>query len=554
MKRWIVGLLVTALATLLALPGQALAHAELLSTDPAAGTVLDTAPEHITLSFSEPVEISLGAIRLFDGDGASVEVGAASHPGGADTAVRVEIGSIPNGSYVVDWRVVSADSHPVQGAFTFQVGPTSDLQPGILTDILGREHSSRPAGIGLAITRGLIIAAIALVFGGTIVLGWGVVEVTGTIRRVILGGAVVGAVAGLLQLPLEVGYATGRSLSVLSESSAWSAALDTRIGTAWAVRAAILAVFGIGLVLTIAERTTPWWRALSVAGLVAVGVVSAYGGHGATGRWVLVGILATAVHVSAMAVWLGGLVVLIVGFRRLTVVGAQRYSALALAMIATVVASGVIQSIRQLGSFDALTNTSYGTALIWKLTFVVVLLMVASVSRRVVRRGVIGQGDAAERDDADGAAARPSGLDRPRLGKSIAIEGILAIAILTSTSLLMAANPAQVIASKPFSITLLDNDYLASITIEPGRTGPNELHLYLSSAASSLIEPDEVHIEISDPSRDVAALEIPVTRSGAGHYTTPAATFPYAATWTLLVTARYNQFDEVQFTTEVPIR
>ncbi|MCU1386902.1 MAG: putative Copper resistance protein CopC, partial [Ilumatobacteraceae bacterium] len=277
---------------------------------------------------------------------------------------------------------------------------------------------------------------------------------------------------------------------------------------------------------------------------VTTGVVSAYGGHGATGRWIAVGVLATTVHVSAMALWLGGLVALVLGFSTVTLAGARRFSALALGAIAAVIASGVVQSIRQLGSIDALRSTHYGTVLIWKVVFVAVLLFVANVSRRVVRR----------RRGLEPTVGAEEIVDRPRLRRAVTIEGILAIAIVVSTSMLMAANPSEVAASRPFSIQLLDGTYLAAVTIEPGHIGANELHIYLSSAESSLIEPDEVHVEISDPSRAVAAIDIPVTRSGASHYTTPTATFPYAATWTLLITARYNTFDEVQFTAKVPIR
>ncbi|MCU1387420.1 MAG: uncharacterized protein JWL72_758, partial [Ilumatobacteraceae bacterium] len=297
-----------ALLALLALPGAALAHAQLLTTSPSAGAVLDASPSEVTLTFNEPVEISLGAVRLFDGGGNSVEVPTARHPAGDDKAVVVLLPALGKGSYVVDWQVVSADSHPVQGAFTFQVGKIASLQAGVLNEIIDRDHTSRVASVGLAITRGVIIAAIAIVFGVLIATGCAVVDDSRRLRRAVAVMAGAGAVAGLLQLPLEVGYATGRSLSVVVEADAWSAAFDSRIGTAWVIRAAIVAVLGAALLITLADRRTWWWRAIALAGLVTTGVVSAYGGHGATGRWIAVGVLATTVHVSAMALWLGGLV------------------------------------------------------------------------------------------------------------------------------------------------------------------------------------------------------------------------------------------------------
>jgi len=532
-RAWFVGLVLMAVGVVFVLPGRALAHAELLTTSPAAGAVLDEGPAGITLSFSEPVEINIGGIRLFDGSGNPVDIGASKHPDGRDAEVAAQLGELANGSYVVDWRVVSADSHPVQGAFTFQVGPTSNLQPGIITDIINSAHTSRSASVALGVARGVVIGAIAIVFGGLIVVSLGIVAASRRVKRIVAASAAAGALAGVLQLPLEVGYATGRSFSTLFESSAWSIAFDSRVGVAWVLRAAIIGAVGGALLLLVDDRERVWWRASAVTALVGVGFASAYGGHGATGRWVPIGVVVTALHVAAMAVWLGGLLLVLVEIRSATPTSVRRFSALALGMVVVLVATGSLQAYRQLGSFDALTNTTYGTVLIRKLVVVVMLVAVAFVSRRIVHREPI---------------------DMPRLGRSIAIEAIAAVAIVVFTSLLMASNPSNVVAAKPFSVTLVDGDYLASITVEPGRVGSNEMHLYLSDATSSLIQPDSVTVEISDPSRDVAALQIPVERSGAGHFTTSTATFPYATTWTLTVTARYNTFDEVQFTTDVTIR
>ncbi len=111
------------------------AHAELLVTEPAAGSVLETAPDFVTLTFSEPVEISLGAVRLFDGTGASIEVGQTEHVGG-DAVIRVALPELTNGSYVVSWQALSTDSHPISGAFVFQIGSASDLGPDVLGDAI----------------------------------------------------------------------------------------------------------------------------------------------------------------------------------------------------------------------------------------------------------------------------------------------------------------------------------------------------------------------------------------------------------------------------------
>src|SRR3974390_1271478 len=94
-------------------------HPLLESGDPAGGSTVARAPSQITLTFNENVEVSLGAIRLFNCAGQRVTAGAPRHAPTSDHVVMVSVPSINNGTYVVTWRVISADSHPVHGAFTF---------------------------------------------------------------------------------------------------------------------------------------------------------------------------------------------------------------------------------------------------------------------------------------------------------------------------------------------------------------------------------------------------------------------------------------------------
>jgi copper transport protein len=533
--------------------GVASAHAQLLSSDPQPGAVLDSTPKHVTLTFNEPVEISLGAIRLFDGTGTSINISAARHPGGDGKIVEIDVPKLSDGSYVVDWRVVSADSHPVHAAYTFQVGPDSNLAAGLLDQIISSSHTGKPAGIGLDVSRSLMTASIAIVFGGLLACGSAVVQF-GKRQRMLIGiAAAVGSVAGLLALPLEVGYTAGRSLSVISDGSAWRAVFHTSIGLAWVIRAAALAVTAVVLLVTGSRCRERWWQLIAIAGLLVVGTASAYGGHGATGRWHYLGVLLTTLHVSAMAVWLGGLVMIIVSFAQTDRDGVQRFSSIALLAVASIVITGTIQAFRQVGSIDALTGTSYGKLLIWKVVAVAAIVAVAVVARKSTHGSLsLVRPVAPIPANASVGAAASQGFDRTRLRRAISVEAGLAIAVVIVTSLLMAANPSEATAAAPFSATLTSDGYLGTIEVAPGRVGANEVHIFLSSPNSSLIQPDAVNVTIQDPSRGVDPIKIDVTKAGAGHYISNSATFPYASTWSLVVTARYG-FDEVKFTADVKV-
>ncbi|HEY5109401.1 MAG TPA: copper resistance CopC family protein, partial [Acidimicrobiales bacterium] len=114
------GLLVLLLA---ATPGVASAHAQMESTDPNRSAVLLVPPTQVVLHFGEPVEIDFGSLRVIGPGGARVDAGAAHHPAADTHAVAVALqADLHDGTYVVAWRVISADSHPVHGAYVFSVG------------------------------------------------------------------------------------------------------------------------------------------------------------------------------------------------------------------------------------------------------------------------------------------------------------------------------------------------------------------------------------------------------------------------------------------------
>jgi copper transport protein len=419
----------------------------------------------------------------------------------------------------------------------------------LLDQIIGSSHTGKTASIGLGMSRALMTAAIALVFGGSLICGLGILPFGRRQRVAIAVAAAVGTIAGVLAMPLEVGYTAGRSLSVITDGSAWSAVLDTSIGLAWMIRAAVLAVTAVILLITRARSRTWWWRLVLVSGLVVVGIASAYGGHGASGRWHYIGVLTTMLHVSAMAVWLGGLAMLVLSFGDLEREGAHRFSAIALLSVAGIVVTGTIQGFRQVGSIDGLTGTSYGKLLIWKLVGVALVIAVASVARASTH-GRLSLSPAPASTASVGAAG--VGFDRARLRRATGIELALAVAVVIITSLLMAANPSQATASSPFSATLTSGGYLATITVSPARVGANEVHIFLSSPNSSLDQPDAVNVTIQDPSRDVDPIAIDVVKAGASHVISNSATFPYAATWHMVVTARYG-FDEDKVSADIKI-
>jgi len=100
----------------------ALAHALLDHADPPVGSTLGAAPGRLTLFFTQAVEPAFSTVEVTDASGAKVDRGDVEVDPQDGSIVRVSLAPLSPGTYRVSWRVVSVDTHPTEGAFTFRVG------------------------------------------------------------------------------------------------------------------------------------------------------------------------------------------------------------------------------------------------------------------------------------------------------------------------------------------------------------------------------------------------------------------------------------------------
>lgn len=394
----VTAVLAGALALVALLAGPAFAHAQLVGTDPAPGQVLTKRPSAITLRFSENVQVTANAIRLYDSGGNVLVTGKPSSP--AVGTVRVPIGSdLKNGAYIVTWRVVSADTHPVQGSFTFQIGSGSNATSRDVLNLAGKLLSKRggdqAVGALYGASRWLWFAGFATLVGAAVFLGAIRQSERGSARarRLLWGGwwaTVIATVGGAL---VYGPYAASLPLSNTFNSTVLSDLLDERLAHVGMARLGLLLLTVPLLVaLTRADRPLPrWWvPAGAVVGL-GLSLTPALAGHASTADLVPWAVLADTVHVGAMAVWLGGLLTLAIcvfpgrGVNELGGV-VQRFSRVALGCVLLIVATGAFATWRQVRTLDALRTTDYGRMLIVKLVLFAVVIAFATLSREICYR------------------------------------------------------------------------------------------------------------------------------------------------------------------------
>ncbi|HEY8094090.1 MAG TPA: copper resistance protein CopC, partial [Acidimicrobiales bacterium] len=307
-------LLSIAAGTALALgpAGPAHAHAALESSVPAGASVLDTAPTDITLDFDEPVTAGPGSVRLIDSSGRDITLGA-SEQGADPTVVVTPVPEIPDGAYVVAWRVISQDGHPADGAFTFQVGRAGAIDTrDLIASVLSQQGGDAVVAQLATFNRLLTYAGLALAIGGAVfVVGiWPGAGSRWAARRVVWFGWGLLLIATVSTLLVAAPYLTGRSMGAL-DLELFRSVSHTRVVQMAELRL-LLVLLALPLLLRLGRGLGANAQLAGVLlGELVLGTV-ALSGHGGSGRWAAVGVILDAVHLGAMAVWLGGLALLVV--------------------------------------------------------------------------------------------------------------------------------------------------------------------------------------------------------------------------------------------------
>jgi copper transport protein len=571
----------------MALP--AFAHATLLSVDPQEGGVYDVAPPAVTLRFSEPVEISLGGIRVFDANGDRVTNGSPEHPDGKGDAVTSSLPKLADGTYVVTWRVTSTDSHPIEGAFTFQIGPeaTASNAKGLAARLLSQQGGDTVVGVLYAIVRAVLFGALAVLVGGMVFLAW--VFTSGRsvprARRIVWIGWASTLVATLGGIALEGVYAAALPLSKVLDSSVWRDVLDTRYGKVALVRLGVLVVAWplLRIALRADRPLSRWW--VAIAAVVGVGLASTPGlaGHASSGDLVGLALVSDTLHVLAMACWIGGLVMLVAvvlvrplptGLRE----AINRFSALALGSVALLLVTGGFQAWRQVGSLDALRDTDFGRLLLAKLLVFSAMVVAAAFSREIVNRRfrepleedeavlvgvgapiVAGGGDGHrggvhdavdERDERDDVVTDVS--EARRLRRSVWVEVVFAVAVLAITSVLVNTAPGRTVSTEPVSLTLRSGAVFADVTIAPGIAGPNDIHVTVLTTGSQQVS--NVQMQLTRPGEDLPPFDVPLRDLGPGHEYAPLFNIPFPGDWRMVLRVTLGATDEAVLTGDFSLR
>ncbi|MFJ8852638.1 copper resistance CopC/CopD family protein [Streptomyces sp. NPDC102437] len=447
-------------ALLLGGAGPASAHAALTGSDPKDGAVVATAPKEVTLTFSEQVAVDEDSIRILDPDGKRADTAAVPRDLGGGSLAKYGVSlhaGLPDGTYTVAWQAVSADSHPVSGAFTFSVGAPSKTTVALPTNQAG----GGLVGTLYGIARYAAYAGFILLAGGSafVLACWQRGAGARPLQRLVVRGWMTLTVATLAMLLLRNPYTGSGKLADAFDLDGLKAVLDTKPGAALVSRLLLLgasALFIAVLFGAYAKREDEREKRDLTFGLAIGGTVIAAGiagtwalaEHASTGLQPGIAMPVDVLHLLAVAAWLGGLTTLLVALYRTPDIGAaavRRFSRIAFGSVIVLTATGIYQSWRQVGTWSALTDTAYGQLLLVKVGLVALLVGIAWISRRWTARLITGGGGpAAEATEAEKSApAQASESTAPDASGTADASGATGASGTTSASGATAEDPAR---------------------------------------------------------------------------------------------------------------
>jgi copper transport protein len=487
----------------LALPAAAWAHAGLVRTVPTASVVVNRPPPVVQLTYTEAVEPRFAAVSITDAAGQS-QVAAPPRRSAADPKTLViPVKRVSPGWYLVYWRVISVDGHPVRGAFTFAVGPNPGPPPQFVIPSIS-ETAATPR---LIAARSLVFVAVMTAIGLfllRIAVARPVVRrVPETHLRAVSIAFGVAAAVALVAIPVYVVMATaqfalrsafnlGAVVPLIRDSAFGRGFLDLELIFALFVAAAALSIWtdrpdrerrSVAEILSVIGALAAAGAALLVPGLA---------GHAAQTSPRGAMLLFDWAHLAAGSIWVGGLIGLLVLWRSFPVarrvaglvVCVPRFSNVAFVSVLALIGSGIGAALFHLPTFASLWQTSYGQALLVKIGLLGAAMLLAAVNLLRTRPRLLAHRDRPELGP--GAAA----LLRRLVGAEVllVVSAVVAAAVLSSLpppakALAKVGGASARVGPGPVARVVSKNGYRVELRVTPNRAAvPNDFSIRITRA------------------------------------------------------------------------
>jgi copper transport protein len=477
-----------------------MAHANYVKSNPTSDARLAKSPSEVRITFSETPDPSGSDIAILDTSGARMNGAAVQSATDEGNTLRVAVPVLPDGGYLVSWKVRSAvDGHETQGAFAFVIGS------GPLPAIPDIGPSAPPPNPVELAGRVLSYIGIAIVLGASFFTLFIRPPATDGERRrerrlITLGG-------GLLVV--------GSSVLLIS----YGPGLPSRLFLFLVLRG-LAGMVAIGA-LYLPERLVPAdlrREVIAFAGLAACLWATLISHATASGdpRYIALDF----VHIVAVSIWSGGvltfLVVAVPALRDERVLGAVtwRFSMVALTCVATIVTTGTLQALDRLVLLEDLFETPYGIALLAKILVLVVLIGLGALNLLVW-----------------GPRMRTRGSGRTGLVRGIALESGLFACVLVAAAFLTALPPPAQASAAAYDDTQRVDGLRVELLLPTTNPGRNRFVVRVHQGLAPVTNAEHVALRFTMVEHDMGEQELVATQRAPGEYVAEGSPTAMFGTW-----------------------
>ncbi len=528
--------------------GIASAHATVESSTPADGQSLPASPSEISVTFNEPVSTASGGLSVLNADGTHVDAGKSQVTDGRTLVTEIPQ-PLPDGTYVATYRVLSADGHPVSGSFLFGVGSGAvdrSAQP--------QASGDRLWGIIGGISRALMYLAALIAAGVAFFLAfihdhdadrWRIVPFVriGSILALFSAIGVVMSQAALL---------TGKGAGAITDTNVLRDVLNQNLG--WSLALMMIGLAVVHLSTDITKKVVS--QSFAFYGGLAVTISFAVWGHATELAPRAVSLVADAVHATAAALWLGGLIglVMVLSLRSAETVRStagiiSRFSLMAFwSVIALAIAGLTLTVTGSNASLHAIVTTTWGQLVLAKVGLTLIVVIIAAWNRRTLVPSLTTPTE----------TTNDLSIRWATLLRTVRTEALLLVVVVCLTAILVNIPPARTAAvskTTRFDVSKRVDTGTVELSVDPAIVGPNTvIARYADGTGQPLNVANSMTIEFSQPSAGLEPITRQVPASEPGVFTIQGNEFSIPGTWTVTIAVRTGDFTEQRTSFEVPIR
>ncbi|MGE8207363.1 copper resistance protein CopC [Heyndrickxia sp. NPDC080065] len=495
------------------------AHSTLLETTPAEKIVTEESPPTLKLRFNEPIEQDLAIVTIYDWNAKPVFTGKPDGDGAKRTSLlEFSLPKLKQGTYTVQWSVVSLDGHPVSGAYHFAV---SKATKGGVKSVTGAGENKGPLIASRTIAEGLLLLGAGLFWFSWLAEKKHFPSLGSLFKRGRGIGAFVLVLATIAEL---ITYAAALPSGLIQTifNGRWDLLLQ------FPFILMVLAQLFFLIMLFIPGMMRGWYLFM----WLALVIVPAFGGHVWGLENPIIALIPRIIHQLSIALWLGALcyVILLVIWQKKQEEGVSwkefRPFFVNKMMVASglVVISGIIMVFLQSGWIAVVTDWSgWSTLLLIKIIFTILMLSLALFQTLKWKR-----------------------QQNFTTIKIIRVEWIAGLVVILMG--VWMSQTAYPIASKSYNSTLTDGQAKAEVNISKLQVGEQRMIVQIPDVDGKL--PEEVTVNLTMPDH---GMKYSASSAGTKDSSEYQVNLPFSmiGTWRIEIIAKYPGGKQKEWTDDI---